>query len=71
MPWVDRILCLECGNVIEPVNGVLPEGPCIPDPEGAHEGQCAVVMAKVFEPELVPGGGLFGRPRQSPSQGPA
>lgn len=71
MPWVDRVLCLECGNVVEPVDGQLPEGPCQPE-QDVHDGQCALVMAKVFEPDLVPGGGLFGvRTGRGQSQGPA
>jgi len=56
MPWVDEIVCLECGKSIEITNGQLPPNACVPEPgDPQPEGPCALVMAKVWEPEMVAG----------------
>jgi len=62
MPWVDEIVCLECGKSIEITNGQLPPNACVPEPgDPQPEGPCALVMAKVWEPEMVAGTALFGQ----------
>lgn len=67
MPYVDHIVCMECGNIVDCSGGQLPDGPCNPAAHGETppEGPCTFVMAKVWEPDAAPVQQLFGAPRST------